>query len=67
MRPDQHQPRLFDDDGPQVGPEPQEARLRRLNRQRQMAWRRRHQFAPPLIESPSGGTYQTGMTSEDDE
>ncbi len=33
-----------------------EDRQRLRNRERQMAYRRRHMFAPPLIESPRGGT-----------
>jgi hypothetical protein len=34
-------------------------RARRRNRERQRAWRRRHQFVAPLIESPTGATFTT--------
>ena len=38
--------------GPRRDDETPDARARRLNRARQMRFRRRHQFAPPLIEAP---------------
>ena len=48
---DQQQPMLFDDDGPRpVADEPRDARQRRLNRERQMRWRRRHSFAVPTYD-----------------
>jgi len=50
---------FFDDDEPDAdrvrGPdESPAARRRELDRQRQLRWRRRHQFCAPLIEAPDG-------------
>jgi hypothetical protein len=45
--------------GQRPADETPDERLRRQNRERQTAWRRRHQFAPPLIESPTGLTFTT--------
>jgi hypothetical protein len=45
---------LWNDEAPAVEPGSPADRPRRQTRERQMRWRRRHQFAPPLVESPDG-------------
>jgi len=48
---------LFDS-GRRVDDEPRDVRARRLNRERQWRWRRRHQQqVVPIIESPTGEAF----------